>query len=146
MKNRTVAALLALFLGTFGIHQFYLGQNTKGVLYLAFFWTYIPMILGVVDFVKLISMSDQAFAAKYNGLRGTQNNFIPSFNSSGERLDVAILKICSTKLEGATVTECVVETGADPQAVKDTLNQLCKQDLLIVSNRSSDHAVVYKPL
>jgi len=34
-KSKLVAALLALFLGTFGIHNFYLGYTTKAVIQLA---------------------------------------------------------------------------------------------------------------
>ena len=43
-KTKIAAALLAIFLGSFGIHKFYLGQTGKGVLYLIFFWTAIPGI------------------------------------------------------------------------------------------------------
>ncbi|HZV08737.1 MAG TPA: NINE protein, partial [Novosphingobium sp.] len=34
-KNRLVAALLALFLGMLGVHKFYLGKNTAGLIMLA---------------------------------------------------------------------------------------------------------------
>jgi TM2 domain len=37
--NKTTAALLAIFLGDFGAHKFYLGHNVAGFLYLIFFWT-----------------------------------------------------------------------------------------------------------
>lgn len=33
-KNRFTAALLAIFLGTFGIHEFYLGYTKKGLIHL----------------------------------------------------------------------------------------------------------------
>lgn len=48
-KDKVVAALLALFLGGLGIHRFYLGHNREGFLYLIFFWTYIPAIIGIID-------------------------------------------------------------------------------------------------
>jgi TM2 domain-containing membrane protein YozV len=67
-KNRLAAALLALFLGGFGVHKFYLGQTGKGILYLVFCWTLIPAIIAFVEFIILITMSDQAFIAKYGGL------------------------------------------------------------------------------
>ena len=66
MRNRTIAALLAFFLGYLGIHKFYLGENLAGVLYLLFFWTFIPGIIAFFEFIGLIIMSDQAFDAKYN--------------------------------------------------------------------------------
>jgi TM2 domain-containing membrane protein YozV len=48
-KDELVGLLFALLLGGFGIHKFYLGRNTAGVLYLLFFWTGIPHILGFID-------------------------------------------------------------------------------------------------
>jgi len=66
-KNRLAAALLALFLGNFGVHKFYLGQTGLGFLYLLFFWTGIPGIIGIIEFVILLTMSDEQFALKYGG-------------------------------------------------------------------------------
>jgi TM2 domain-containing membrane protein YozV len=48
-KDEVVGFLLALFLGDFGIHHFYLRRNTAGILYLIFFWTGIPAILGIIE-------------------------------------------------------------------------------------------------
>lgn len=39
------AILLALFLGSFGAHHFYLGKYRVGLLYLAFCWSLFPMVL-----------------------------------------------------------------------------------------------------
>ncbi|OCR02328.1 hypothetical protein BCD67_20225 [Oscillatoriales cyanobacterium USR001] len=67
MKEKSIAILLAFFLGALGIHKFYLGYNLAGLLYLLFSWTFIPAILAFFDFIGLILMSEQAFQAKYNG-------------------------------------------------------------------------------
>jgi TM2 domain-containing membrane protein YozV len=48
-KDSTTAILLALFLGGFGVHHFYLGQLIAGVCYLLFFWTFIPAILALIE-------------------------------------------------------------------------------------------------
>jgi TM2 domain-containing membrane protein YozV len=48
-KDEVVGVLLALFLGDFGIHHFYLRRNTAGIIYLIFFWTSIPAILGLIE-------------------------------------------------------------------------------------------------
>jgi TM2 domain-containing membrane protein YozV len=45
-KNKLVAALLAIFLGGIGAHKFYLQKTGMGILYLVFFWTGIPPLLG----------------------------------------------------------------------------------------------------
>lgn len=53
-KNKTVAALLAIFLGGFGIHKFYLQKTGTGLLYLLFFWTFIPAIIGFIEGIILL--------------------------------------------------------------------------------------------
>jgi TM2 domain-containing membrane protein YozV len=48
-KDEVVGVLLALFLGSFGAHHFYLRRNGLGILYLLFFWTGIPAIAGFIE-------------------------------------------------------------------------------------------------
>jgi TM2 domain-containing membrane protein YozV len=48
-KDEVAGVLLALFLGSFGLHHFYLGRNGLGVLYLLFCWTGIPGFLGFIE-------------------------------------------------------------------------------------------------
>jgi TM2 domain-containing membrane protein YozV len=67
MKEKSIAILLAFFLGALGGHKFYLGYNVAGLLYLVFSWTFIPAILAFFDFIGLILMPDPVFQAKYNG-------------------------------------------------------------------------------
>ena len=64
-KSRVAAALLALFLGGFGVHKFYLGRVGWGVLYLLFFWTFVPAIVAFVEFIIYLTMTDAAFKKKY---------------------------------------------------------------------------------
>ena len=64
-KSKIAAALLAFFLGGFGGHKFYLGQVGLGILYLAFCWTFIPAIIAFIEFIILLTMSDDAFNQKY---------------------------------------------------------------------------------
>ncbi|EHI70831.1 TM2 domain-containing protein [Streptococcus ictaluri] len=52
--NKVIYVLLALFLGEFGLHKFYAGQNGKGILYLIFSWTLIPGLLGVIEGIRAI--------------------------------------------------------------------------------------------
>ncbi len=54
-RNRTIAGILAVFLGTLGIHRFYLGEWKKGIIYLVFFWTGIPTVIGIIDGVRLFT-------------------------------------------------------------------------------------------
>lgn len=64
-KSRVAAILLALFLGGIGGHKFYLGKPGIGVLYLIFFWTFIPAVVALIEAVIYITMSDDAFREKY---------------------------------------------------------------------------------
>jgi TM2 domain-containing membrane protein YozV len=48
-RDEVVGILLALFLGTFGIHHFYLRRTGLGILYCCFFWSGIPAMLGFFE-------------------------------------------------------------------------------------------------
>jgi TM2 domain-containing membrane protein YozV len=48
-KDEVVGVLLALFLGTFGAHHFYLRRTGLGILYLVFSFTGIPTIVSLVE-------------------------------------------------------------------------------------------------
>lgn len=48
-RDEVVGILLALFLGTFGAHHFYLRRTGLGILYVCFFWTGIPAIAGFIE-------------------------------------------------------------------------------------------------
>jgi TM2 domain-containing membrane protein YozV len=65
-KSKNVAALLAIFLGGIGIHKFYLGQVGWGVLYMVFCWTWIPMVVGFIEGIIYLTMSDKDFLTKYS--------------------------------------------------------------------------------
>ena len=54
-KNKTLAGILAIFLGTLGVHKFYQGKWKAGIAYFLFFWTGIPTILGILDGAKLLT-------------------------------------------------------------------------------------------
>lgn len=64
-KSRVTAIILALFLGGFGIHKFYLGRPGQGILYVLFFWTFIPAIVAFIELIIYAVTDDQTFAEKY---------------------------------------------------------------------------------
>lgn len=72
MKNRILAGLLALILGTFGVHRFYLRDVGGGIFYL--FLLYITSrfafpvtgILGILEAIRIFNMSNEEFDNKYN--------------------------------------------------------------------------------
>jgi tetratricopeptide (TPR) repeat protein len=79
MKNKNVAGLLALMLGFFGLHRFYLGQRLLGGLYFliglgSIFITaeegaplvLLPAVLALIDSVLFFAMPQPDFDEKYN--------------------------------------------------------------------------------
>jgi RNA polymerase subunit RPABC4/transcription elongation factor Spt4 len=64
-KSRMLAAILGIFLGGIGLHKFYLGQAGRGILFLIFSWTLIPALIGFIQGISYLLMSDQKFAQKF---------------------------------------------------------------------------------
>ncbi len=64
-KSRGLAIVLALFLGGFGAHKFYLGRVGWGFLYFLFCWTFIPAVLALIEAIRYAVMSSQDFNNKY---------------------------------------------------------------------------------
>ncbi len=48
-RSKKVCYIFALFLGGLGIHLFYTKRYKRGILYLLFCWTYVPIFLGWID-------------------------------------------------------------------------------------------------
>lgn len=65
LQKRCIAFLFALCGGTIGLHKFYLGQVWMGILYLLFCWTAIPTVIGIIEAVYYLWLSDADFSAKY---------------------------------------------------------------------------------
>lgn len=64
-KSKLAAALLALFVGGFGIHKFYLGRAGWGILYLLFCWTFVPAVIGFIEGILLLVMNETDFNRRY---------------------------------------------------------------------------------
>ncbi len=70
-KNRGVAALLAIFLGSLGIHYFYLGKNTAGIVFLLVSLLSCGVLAWIIEIVSIISgilmltSSEEDFENKY---------------------------------------------------------------------------------
>lgn len=65
-RDRMTAVLLAVTLGGFGAHKFYLGEKLQGYGHLVFCWTLIPFLLSWIDAIQLYSMSRVSFNLTYN--------------------------------------------------------------------------------
>lgn len=47
--NKIAYVLFAILLGGVGAHKFYVGKVGLGVLYLIFFWTCVPALIGLIE-------------------------------------------------------------------------------------------------
>lgn len=63
-KSNVVAGLLGIFVGGLGIHKFYMGKGLQGLLYLLFFWTGIPMIVGFIEGIIYLMESQEKFNSR----------------------------------------------------------------------------------
>jgi len=78
-KNRTVAALLAVVLGSVGAHKFYLGYNTQGIIMVAItvsgwvlasiligtLWAWVPGMIGLIEGIIYFTKTDEEFEQLY---------------------------------------------------------------------------------
>jgi TM2 domain-containing membrane protein YozV len=70
-KSRGIAALLAIFLGAFGVHYFYLGKTTPGVVFLVaslltcFILSAVTSIIALIQGIMMLCMSQEEFERKY---------------------------------------------------------------------------------
>ena len=73
-KNKLVAGLLAIFLGTLGIHKFYLGYSKEAVIMLlvsilgSLLFFIGPVVMGIIALIEgimYLTKTDAAFDAMY---------------------------------------------------------------------------------
>src|SRR5215469_2208430 len=77
-RDEVVGILLALFLGTFGVHHFYLRRTGLGILYCCFFWSGIPSILGVVECFFMPSRVREFNSIQAAGIAAALGMSVPS--------------------------------------------------------------------
>jgi TM2 domain-containing membrane protein YozV len=80
MKQKHIAGILAISLGLFGTHRFYLGQRFLGAVYFILFWgglgitirtgmpivMLLPIFISIVDFAVFLAMPKRDFDKRYN--------------------------------------------------------------------------------
>ena len=70
-RNKFVAALLAFFLGTLGIHRFYLGRTGSGIAMLLLTLSVVGLVVSfpwaLIDTVRYLFMTHGEFEERYAG-------------------------------------------------------------------------------
>jgi TM2 domain-containing membrane protein YozV len=65
-RQKQIAVILAVVLGGFGAHKFYLGEKVPGLIYLATCWTLVPIVIGWFEALNYSQMSRVTFNLMYN--------------------------------------------------------------------------------
>jgi TM2 domain-containing membrane protein YozV len=63
--SKAALLLITFFLGGIGGHKFYTGRWVQGVLYFLFFWTLIPSIVALIEFIVYASTDSARLNEKY---------------------------------------------------------------------------------
>jgi TM2 domain-containing membrane protein YozV/type II secretory pathway pseudopilin PulG len=64
--SKAVLLLVTIFFGGLGAHKFYLGKWWQGALYLVFFWTWIPALVALIEFIVYCFTSEERLNEKYS--------------------------------------------------------------------------------
>lgn len=65
-KRKVLMAILMFFGGGLGLHKFYTGNWGWGLIYLAACTTGIPVLLSVIEFIRVLCLTQEEFDKRYN--------------------------------------------------------------------------------
>jgi len=65
------------------------------------------------------------------------------FSHAHPPLEVQLLKVCRDQ-QGATLSDCVIASERSADEVRAKVQELCLEELLVVANRETDGAVIYR--
>jgi TM2 domain-containing membrane protein YozV len=89
-RDEVVGILLALFLGTFGVHHFYLRRTGLGILYIVFFWTGIPTVLGFIECFFMPGRVREFNAIQAAGIAAALGIAMPGWNQQPVNVTVNV--------------------------------------------------------
>ncbi|QEE17202.1 TM2 domain-containing protein [Promethearchaeum syntrophicum] len=67
--QQNISGLLALVVGDLGVHKFYMGDTTLGIIYLCLSWTFIPGILSFIEGIMILTESKTDFEKRLSNIR-----------------------------------------------------------------------------
>jgi TM2 domain-containing membrane protein YozV len=110
-RDEIVGILLALFLGAFGIHHFYLRRTGLGILYCVFFWTGIPSLLGFIECFFMPGRVREFNAIQAAGIAASLGIAVPGWGQAPVNVTVNVPPAGAPAPAPAS-TVAVVQSGA----------------------------------
>lgn len=107
-RDEVVGILLALFLGGFGIHHFYLRRTGLGILYACFCWTPFPWVLGFIECFFMPGRVREFNAIQAAGIAAALGITMPAY---GQPINVTI-NVPAAAGAPATNTAAIMPNGA----------------------------------
>lgn len=89
-RDEIVGVLLALFLGSFGIHHFYLRRTGLGILYCFLFWSGIPALLGFFECFFMPGRVREFNAIQAAGIAAALGIAVPGWGMPGQPIHVMV--------------------------------------------------------
>jgi TM2 domain-containing membrane protein YozV len=124
-RDEVVGVLLALFLGAFGVHHFYLRRTGLGILYCCFCWTGITTILGFVECFFMPGRVREFNAIQAAGIAAALGIALPGY---GQPINVTVnvpsgvpmppAAQLSTTLQAGTLVACPRCQRTNPQGAR----------------------------
>ncbi len=108
-RDEIVGILLALFLGTFGIHHFYLRRTGLGILYCLIFWSGIPTLLGFIECIFMPGRVREFNAIQAAGIAASLGIAVPGWGQPPANFTVNVPPPPpppSTTLQTGTLVAC----------------------------------------
>lgn len=119
-RDEIVGILLALFLGSFGIHHFYLRRTGLGILYCIFFWSGVPAILGFFECFFMPGRVREFNAIQAAGIAAALGIAVPMWGAAGRPINVTVNvpPAAATPAQPGTLLACPRCQQANPQGAK----------------------------
>lgn len=148
-KGTSYILWLALFLGFGGLHRFYNGKMISGFVWL-FTWGFFG-IGQTIDLLLIPNMVDDhnlrqraKFGLLYDPAQpAITQTYEPPKELTETELKLSLLKAAEKRGGKLSVTQAVLDTGADFEEVEAVLTKMAKKGYVDIQNHAQTGAVLY---